>query len=258
MMVLSKMPGTPLPKRLLRPFNYYESAYLDDKQYKLPSGHDKKEFFAVIWILPAVVFIGFLLILLGVISTGDTKYWFDHNTNFIPLFVGSFLLTAIIYVLSKVVKNKKFTVFDRENGMVTIPRVFLPGPRLYVPWEEFTGRVILTSSYVGAARHELLLMHIPSCKGWFLDASILDVYSVLGFWSFLVQYMDKTKPLPNVPPLRQYGDVYDGLGSWKDWEMLENSKGFVDPYYTWLAEVKANPELDEVNYLIEQRVLGKA
>jgi hypothetical protein len=40
--------------------------------------------------------------------------------------------------------------------------------------------------------------------------------------------------------------------------MLENSKGFVDPYYTWLAEVKANPELDEVNYLIEQRVLGKA
>lgn len=256
MMVLSKMPGTPLPKRLLRPFTYYKSNDLDDKQYKIVVGHDKKEVFAVIWLLPAVVVFGGLLVLIGVVYDGPDT-WFDDNPYFLPIFIFSVILTIIIKFASKKMKPKKFTIFDRENGMITIPSVFLPRPRLYRPWEEFTGRVILTSSSVGAPRHELLLMHIPSSKGWFLDASILDVDSVLGFWSFLVQYMDTSKPLPDVPELTQYGEVSNGLGTWKEWEEQGKRKGFTDPYYDWLSEVKAKPELDEVNYLIEQRALSK-
>ena len=248
MKVLSKMPGIPLPKRILRPFSYYENVKLDDKQYVLVAGHDKKELLAVLIVIPGVLAFGSIVFLLAT----D----FQESVYFYAL-IFSILLAVSLKLLSKRIKPKKFTVFDREKGMVTIPRVFLPGPRLYAPWSEFTGRIILTSSSVGAARHELLLMHIPSSKGWFLDASILDVYGLLGYWSFLVQYMDKSQPLPDVADLSKYGETSAPLGYWKDWETLERSKGFSDPYYEWQAEVKQNPELDEVNHFIEQRVLGK-
>lgn len=246
MKVLSKMPGIPLPKRILRPFSYYENIQLDDKQYVLVAGHDKKEVLRVIFIAPVLYAIWALIIWLV-----------ESETEYLIKALIALGIAAFMYLAGKKLKPKKFTVFDREKGMVTIPRVFLPGPRLYAPWSEFTGRIILTSSSVGAARHELLLMHIPSSKGWFLDASILDVYGLLGYWSFLVQYMDKSQPLPDVADLSKYGETSAPLGYWKDWETLERSKGFSDPYYEWQAEVKQNPELDEVNHFIEQRVLGK-
>jgi len=146
--MLSKMPGIPLPKRVLRPFSYYENVRLDDKQYKLVAGHDKKEVSLVFMLLPILYAIWALIIWLA-----------DAETQYLIKSLVALSIVALMYIAGKKLKPKKFTVFDREKATVSIPRVFLPGPRVHAPWEDFAGRIILTSSSVGAPRHELLTIH---------------------------------------------------------------------------------------------------
>jgi hypothetical protein len=80
-----------------------------------------------------------------------------------------------------------------------------------------------------------------------LTTSITGVDYALGYWSFLVQYMDKDGPLPECVDLEKYPNLTKGLGTWKEWEEAQRTIGYVDPYYEWLAEVKEDPALDVAN-----------
>ena len=244
-MILSKMPGTPLPKRLLRPFKYYEGFKLDNKQYVLVAGNDKK----ILLAFPGVVF--------AVITFGAILGW-SATKDSTALYIGltAFIISILFFVVSKKLKPSKFKIFDREHGTVTIPHPFKSKPRYHAPWTEFAGRIMLTPTNAGTPRHELHLFHIPSGKGNFICSSAYEVDLVLSVWSFLVQYMTKDEPLPNVPDLKSYGHTTDGLGTVEEWLKISNRPGFIDPYYAWLDEVKAEPELDEVNAEIEKRVLS--
>ena len=59
----------------------------------------------------------------------------------------------------------------------------------------------------------------------------------LGFWSFIVQYMDKTRPLPAGGPFENLPDTDPGLGGWEDWSANATQSGFVDPFALWLKEL---------------------
>jgi hypothetical protein len=48
-----------------------------------------------------------------------------------------------------------------------------------------------------------LHLHHPS-KGSFVIVEGAEYDLPLGYWSFLIQYMDKSKPLPDVPWLEDY------------------------------------------------------
>jgi len=77
-----------------------------------------------------------------------------------------------------------------------------------------------------------------------MTSSTSGVDSPLSYWSFLVQYMDKTQPLPNVGELEKYGKTTEGLGSWQEYENNIKSGRLRDPWLEWQSELKANPTLD--------------
>ncbi len=64
-----------------------------------------------------------------------------------------------------------------------------------------------------------------------LTASITGIDTPLAYWSFLVQYINKNAPLPDVPALDEYPNRTQGLGTWKEWEEKERTIGHADPYY---------------------------
>lgn len=153
---------------------------------------------------------------------------------------------AMHYVSTRI-KHNQLTIFDREKGTVTFPKgLFSPG-NYEGPWGDWSARLWIQSTSVGAAQHTLSIVHLPTQKMGMLTASITGVDIPLGFWSFLVQYMDKNAPLPNIAELENYSNRTDGLGTWEEWEEGSSRVGKRDPYYEWLAELKEDPSLDEVN-----------
>jgi hypothetical protein len=60
--------------------------------------------------------------------------------------------------------------------------------------------------------------------------------------------MDKNKPLPDIPYLKDYPNRDPGLGDWDAWEEKMKKDQIVDPYAIWLTELGRHPEWDVANY----------
>lgn len=236
--LLYKLPGKPLPKRLLRPFSYGEPVSLDDKQYVILGLGDRVGIVEGLMIIPYVIAVG-----------GGLGWFATRLQEPIALIVAIVALVVAItmHYTSKRMKHNQFTVFDREKGTVTFPRGMFQKGVLEGPWENWSARLWVQSSYAGAAEHTLSLVHLPTGLMGMLTVSITGVDFPLGYWSFLVQYMDKNAPLPKCAHLEKYPNLTTGLGTWKEWEETQRTVGHSDPYYAWLAEVKEDPSLDVAN-----------
>jgi hypothetical protein len=110
-------------------------------------------------------------------------------------------------------KHNQFTVFDREKGTISFPKGMFQKGTLEGLWEDWSARLWVQSTSVGAAQHTLSRVHLPTGLMGMLTASLAGIDTPLGYWSFLVQYMDKEGPLPDVPKLRDYPNRTSGLGS---------------------------------------------
>jgi hypothetical protein len=180
--------------------------------------------------------------------------WSDFDIPLPEVTLLALIVAVTMHYASKRMKHNQFTIFDREKGTVTFPRGMFQSGVLEGPWEDWSARLWVQSTSVGAADHTLSLVHLPTGLMGMLTASLAGIDTPLGYWSFLVQYMDKDAPLPDVPKLKDYPNRTKGLGSWKEWHEGTNRVGQPDPYYAWLAEVKEDPSLDEINASVaEQR-----
>jgi hypothetical protein len=236
--LLYKLPGKLLPKRLLRSFIYEEPVSIDDKQYVILGLGDR------------VGVVEFLMAFPYVIALGGGVIWSAFHFNqpiALSVSLVSLAIALTMHYTSKRMKHNQFTVFDREKGTITFPKGMFQKGVLEGPWEDWSARLWVQSSYAGAAEHTLSLVHLPTGLMCMLTTSITGIDYPLGYWSFLVQYMDKTAPLPECVDLEKYQNLTTGLGTWKEWEEQKRTKGYTDPYYAWLAELKKTPSLDEIN-----------
>lgn len=236
-----KLVGKPLPKRLLRPFFYREPFSLDDERYVVVSSLDGSTY--------VFVLMGIMYVVAAGAGLGSVISRFREPVA-IAVTVIALVIALALHYRFRTMEPRKFAVFDRKGGTVQLPCGVFSKKVIEAPWHEWSGRLWLESSSTGVGRHILSLVHLPSYRLWELHNDVINTDSLLGIWSFLVQYMDKEGPLPDVSELEAYHNRTKGLGTWKEWE--ESYRG-PDPYRQWLAELKANPELDIFNTEVEKR-----
>ena len=225
-------PGKPLPKKVLRPFICRVPAKLNKNEYVILSNSDKSI------ILDRLSFPGYGLGVLALIA------WLvldlsDFSNLYIA--VGFISISFIMHVSSKLMKPGRYLIFNRKKSLISIPKGIFSNKRIEGPWDEWSARISSAASSVGMTRKNLLLVHIPSKTMLQIDTTPTTIDSLLGYWSFIVQYMSGG-PLPNVPELEGQINLTDGLGSWEQWEKA--GKYEHDPYEEWLQQLKADPSLD--------------
>jgi hypothetical protein len=248
---LFKHVGKPLPKRILRPFSYDPPYSIDDRKYKLIDINDRGHSIYGWIVFPYLVAFGGLLIVVISWASGKVTKWSHFDVPVPELTIVSFFVALLMHYFAKRLSKHptKFRVFDREKGELSLYKGWLINKHLFTaPWEEWGARLWVASTSVGAAEHNLSLVHLPSNSTWILYSSMGSIEPLLGYWSFIVQYMDKNAPLPDIPDLEQYPNRTIGLGTWEDWKKSVRKS---DPYDEWLVELKKDPTLDESNARIQ-------
>ncbi len=160
-----------------------------------------------------LILIGFFLIIVLNIK-GNSLFFYS-----IPILFGIF---QIIYIYLK--KNKKLFILDRENGLMSYPNFLFFKPVV----TKFTHAAIFIGSVGRYGIPALKLKHPNKLTSY--SFSMLNVH----FWSFMVWYMDKNRPLPP-------GDVFNAYRN-KDFERRK-LEGFLKPLYrSALPTPEATPE----------------
>lgn len=210
----------------------------DDKQYREAAPGDKTITLVLVY---GPLYLGAIFCFL---------VWYASHFEDIRWFLGGLLCLALAVPLNKYAnraKTTRFNTFDRETGICTFPWGFWGNIKSEYPFSECEGRISRGTRSTGASCHILWLYH-PQIGVRHLFESVSGIDLCLGYWSFLVQYMDKNVPLPNVPHLQHYPNRTPGLGSWDDWKRKSEEPGFVDPFYQWEVELNKNPRLDIAYY----------
>jgi hypothetical protein len=212
---------TPLPKKVLRPFICIDSArHNDDRTYgfRLPASsyHSLRHYHLAAW---AVFCAG-----LALFSVSGIAAW--------PV-VGA----AVAYYLNyRRQRRSRGIIFDRENGQVILHHGLRFTP-LALSFDQCEGRLVKTEHREGFSSYNLYLFHPRTGAVNLSDNAILCLEYLLGYWSFLVQYMDKSAPLPEVKSLEGYAGQDKGLGPWETWGARATQTGFIDPFLEWQKEL---------------------
>lgn len=232
-----KVPGTILPKRLLRPY-FLESPYrIDDKQYVITSLSSLKDGLHFVY--------GSLYLLAGGVALEWAATLF--RGAFEPWMILICLAIALpLHKYGKTLKRDRFRIYDREKGTVRREYGWFKLKYHEMAFWDSEAYLVSGSNQMGLIRHMLFLFH-PSGQS-FMVTEGADYDWPLGYWSFLLQYMDKNKPLPDILSLKKYPDKEPGLGDWKSWKEKIAKREVIDPYLVLEAQLEKHPEWDVGNY----------
>jgi hypothetical protein len=156
-----------------------------------------------------------------------------------PFWIFIFPSIAIISLLIRIYAQKtnlpKYNIFDRENGRISLYGGWPTKTWFELDWDNCEGELLFKVGRYGRSEYFLRLKdkNDPE-KGFWLTQDILDPENALRYWSFLVQYMDKTQPLPDTINFEQYPNRTKGLWGEAEWEKLRWVIN--DPYKEWLNE----------------------
>jgi hypothetical protein len=233
-----RIEGKILPKhRLLRPFYHEYPKRLDDKQYVISSISSLKGglhfFYGSLYLLAGGT------VFLGWVSQGDYPQFYYAA-------IIALLIAIPSHIYGRSLKQDRFITYDRERGVVRLEYGWFRLKYREIPFWESEGYLIVSPNQMGLMRPTLRLIHPSAGSFVIVEGSEYDL--PLGYWSFLIQYMDKKKPLPDVPFLEKYPNKEPGLGDYESWKEKLKKDEIVDPYAIWLTELAHHPEWDVGNY----------
>ena len=139
---------------------------------------------------------------------------------------------ALFHLLIYLITGRKYVIMDRENGKLSYPQYFFKKEPITIDFNK--AKVLISYSSRGPSIGSKLSIEnrVPGSmlNGYWL----LQTSSEREYWSFMVWYMDKNRPLPPGTAFDAYRD--------KDFERRK-SEGFPKPLYESLVPTpESTPE----------------
>jgi len=205
--------NTDLPQKIMRPFWHVEAEKLNDKVFSTVLLHEKPKIlqYVILFLtLPLFHFSvnGFLLFKK---TLSDIRIW---NNNDIYLFISfsavlviAFLLIFLFFKMTR----QRILSFNREKHTICSAKGALLPHYLNHNYDELTGAIECYKNIFGKRKTWLVLKHQAEKYKIRLCYTYDSPQDLIGYWSFIVQYMKKDAPLPDVPALCQYPDRIKGV-----------------------------------------------
>ena len=116
----------------------------------------------------------------------------------------------LLYIFMKAYPGRVIC-FNRKEHTLRYPDSTLLPKFHEASYDDFQAKIIHLKNPFGKRKTQLVLLHKTSHDVICLANSFASAQSLTGFWSFLVQYMNRGGPLPDVPALHHYPDTTQGI-----------------------------------------------
>ncbi len=211
-----------LPREIVRPFEVCGADYLDDKELRIaPSWGMEMWLYILRNLAYLIAFMGFA----GGVALPNSF----AEPEVVPMIVGGGGIGVILHIASYLIPKRQ-AVFDRTTGMVRTPNhPFVRKKATETPFDEWEAITTFHYTQIGSPTYRLFIRNTKIPYIVLVGASS-TFDEVLGMWSFLLQYMKKDAPLPDVQSFKKYPNRTKGLGSWEEWKWKSRLPDFVDPY----------------------------
>jgi len=204
---------TELPQTIMQPFWHPAEVFLDNKQFCTPFSNNNSYtitiivlIFSLTLFLVSFFFISTLFNELQATKTLDTQ-----ATTSLFSFFATFLPASLLLILLFQLVKPRTLSFNRENHSIKYPKRNSLLKYFEEDYDKFKGKIRYLRSPFGKRKAILFLEHIENNHSILLCSTLQNPRNLLGYWSFLVQYMKKNAPLPDVPELHNYPNKTAGI-----------------------------------------------
>ena len=205
--------NTDLPQKIMRPFWHPVAETLDDNNFTTILAHEKPKYIPYMMLFASLLI--FYISVNGLIqfseSYPDIKQW--NNENIYTLATYSLIaITAglLVYLFSRVKQPRTVNLNRQQHTVKSSTRSLLPGS-LNHSYDDMTGAIECYKSPFGKRKSWLVLKHKTEKHKIRLSYTYDNPQQLIGYWSFIVQYMKKNGPLPDVAALHHYPNKTDGV-----------------------------------------------
>ena len=209
----SELADVVLPQKIMRPFWHPRVNALDDKLFSTDLPFERPLFICSMFLFGAMLG-------LGLIAYGIWRYLQLHGTvivlnneTILTLVMMSFLLALsgfLIHLFIKAVPARHWQL-DRQTHHLTVPLPTLLPSYFTDHYEAFQGKILHEISIFGRRRTRLVTEYQKTGQQICIYSSSDPMDMLVGYWSFIVQYMKPNAPLPNVPALNHYPNTTPGV-----------------------------------------------
>jgi hypothetical protein len=209
----SEKTDTLLPQTIMRPFWHPVEISLDDQNFCIELNHDKPLFSSLLVLLLSLIsFVTSLFLIFNYyLNFQMSALWGEQSIYSLLKFFSVFLLaTTLLFLFFKMSKLRALR-FNRKNHQISYPKQGFLVKYFNEDYDNFLGKIEYTKNPFGRRKANLLLEHVEDKHLILLCSTYENPQSLVGYWSFIVQYMKKGAPLPDVPGLHHYPNKTAGI-----------------------------------------------
>lgn len=204
-----------LPEKIMRPFWHPVVDKLDDEVCSMGLSHERPLLIPYL-ILSLVTYVLFYSIN-GIIEFSelfpDYSKWHEDEIYTLLTFSITFIIAGILFYLALKMTTPRHLEFNRYLHSVHSPKNSLLPSYFDHDYDDLMGAIECYKNLFGKRKSWLVLKHKSEQHKIRLYYTYGSPQELVGYWSFIVQYMKKDAPLPAVPALYSYPNKIEGVAS---------------------------------------------
>lgn len=202
-----------LPQKIMRPFWHPKANAIDNKVYSTDLPYER----------PLLICSGILISAILCLAVAAFAIWRHMHTSEPRMEIDNELIITVLVTLAalglggalinlfiKAVPARHWEL-NRESHKLTVPTKKLVPVYITDQYSEFQAKILHEINLFGKRRTRLVVEHPKSGLQICIFSTTDSANVLVGYWSFIVQFMKPDAPLPDVPSLNHYPNTTPGV-----------------------------------------------
>ena len=204
-----------LPKKIMRPFWHPVAETLDDKIFSTVLHHQKPKYIPYLVLALALGLYTYSIVsaLKFFKLNNEAIIWSDDKIYAVSSYaLIAVMATFLLFIFSKMLHQRNVEFNRKEQKVLSFKNSLLPHHCDH-DYNDLLGAIECYKNPIGKRKSYLVLKHATEKHKIILCYTYNNPQQLVGYWSFIAQYMKKDEPLPDVAALHDYPDKIEGVGT---------------------------------------------
>jgi hypothetical protein len=202
-----------LPQKIMRPFWHPKANAVDDHAYASDLPYERPLFICSLILIGVLSGLGLAAYVVWVyLQSHGAITRLDNDLAIMLLVVVTVLVFAgfLLRIFIKAVPARHWKL-ERQKQQVTVPSHTLLPKYFTDSYDQFQAKLLHEINIFGRRRTRLVIEYLKTGQQICIFSTTDPTDVLVGYWSFIVQYMKPNAPLPDVPTLNHYPNTTPGV-----------------------------------------------